>query len=104
MVSVWWIAYVALPLNCTAQKMEFSIKDFFSKWDQICRKLRIWSHLLKKTLMENFILCAVLNESFLIRIASSFTNKIELESSLLKISQFFYFVIIIIRIIFILGT
>ena len=26
--------------NYTAQKMKFSIKDFFSKCDQICRKLR----------------------------------------------------------------
>ena len=43
----------------TAQKMKFSIKDFFSKCDQIRRKLRIWSHLLKKSLMENFIFCAV---------------------------------------------
>ena len=43
----------------TAQKMKFSIKDFFSKYDQIHRKLRIWSHLLKKFLMENFIfLCS----------------------------------------------
>ena len=32
----------------TTQKMKFSVKDFF-------RKLRIWSHLLKKSLMENFI-------------------------------------------------
>ena len=40
----------------TAQKMKFSIKDFFRKCDQIHRKLRIWSHLLKKSLMENFIL------------------------------------------------
>ena len=39
--------------------MKFSIKDFFSKCDQIRRKLRIWSHLLKKSLMENFIFCAV---------------------------------------------
>ena len=38
--------------------MKFSIKDFFSKCDQIRRKLRIWSHLLKKSLMENFIFCA----------------------------------------------
>ena len=44
--------------NSTAQKMKFSIKDLFSKYDQICRKLRIWSHLLKKSLMENFIFCA----------------------------------------------
>ena len=38
-----------------AQKMKFSIKDFFSKSDQIPRKLRIWSHLLKKSLMENLL-------------------------------------------------
>ena len=28
---------------------------FFSKCDEIRRKLHIWSHLLKKSLMENFI-------------------------------------------------
>ena len=40
--------------------MKFSIKDFFSKCDRIRRKLRIWSHhLVKKSLMENFIFCAV---------------------------------------------
>ena len=44
----------------TAQIKKFSIKDFFSKCDQIRRKLRIWSHLLKKTLMENFIFYAVI--------------------------------------------
>ena len=38
---------------CFAKK-RFSIKDFFSKCDQI------WSHLLKKSSMENFIFCAVL--------------------------------------------
>ena len=42
----------------TAQKMKFSIKDFFSKCDQIRSFLQIWSHLLKKSLMENFIFCA----------------------------------------------
>ena len=39
--------------------MKFSIKDFFSKCDQICKKLRIWSNLLKKSLMKNFIFYAV---------------------------------------------
>ena len=39
----------------TAQKMKFSIKDFFSKCDQIRSFLRIWSHLLKESLIENFI-------------------------------------------------
>ena len=35
--------------------MKFSISDFFSKCDQIRSLLRIWQHLLKKSLMENFI-------------------------------------------------
>ena len=45
----------------TAQKMKFSIKDFFSKCDQIGIFLRIWSDLLKKPLMENFIFGAVIS-------------------------------------------
>ena len=40
--------------------MKFSIKDFFSKGEQIRRKLRIGSHLLNNSLRENFIFCAVL--------------------------------------------
>ena len=40
-----------------AQKMKISIKDFFSKCDQIRRKLRMWSHLLKKFLVEIFFFC-----------------------------------------------
>ena len=43
-----------------SQKIKFSINDFFSKCHQIRGFLRIWSHLLKKSLMENFILRAVL--------------------------------------------
>ena len=40
--------------------MKFSIKNFFSKFDQIRRKLlRILSHFLKKSLTENFIFCTV---------------------------------------------
>ena len=42
-----------------ALKVKFSIKDVFSKYDQIRRKLRLWSHLVKKSLMENFIFCAL---------------------------------------------
>ena len=45
--------------NFNAQKMKFSIKDFFNKCNQIRSFLRIWSHLLKKSLMENFIFSAV---------------------------------------------
>ena len=39
----------------TAQKMKFSIKDFSIKCDQIRSFLLICSHLLKNSLMENFI-------------------------------------------------
>ena len=47
-------------VTCTAQNT-FSIKDFFSKRDQIRWKLRIWSHLLRKNLMENIIFWAVMD-------------------------------------------
>ena len=50
---------VIFSLIATAQKMKFSIKYFFSKCDQIRWEIKTWSHLLKKSLMENFILCAV---------------------------------------------
>ena len=52
---------IKLTIN-TALKTKFSIKDFFSKCDQIHTKQKqwIWSHLLKKPLMENSIFCAVL--------------------------------------------
>ena len=39
--------------------MKFCIKNFFSKYDQSCKKLWIWSHLLKKLLMQNFIFWTV---------------------------------------------
>ena len=48
-----------LFLHVTAQKMKFSIKELFSKCDQTRSFLGIWSHLLKKSLMENFIFCAM---------------------------------------------
>ena len=46
--------------------MKFSIKDFFCKCDQIRRKLWIVSQLLKKSLLENFIFCAVQQEMIII--------------------------------------
>ena len=36
--------------------MEFSIKDYFSKFDQV---RRILSYLLEKSFIENFMFCAV---------------------------------------------
>ena len=39
--------------------MKISIKNFFSKYDQIRSFQRILSHLVKKSLMENFIFWAL---------------------------------------------
>ena len=41
------------------KKMKFSIKNFFSKCDQI-RRILIWSHLSKKFLIKNLI-CQLIN-------------------------------------------
>ena len=49
--------FLGLKSTFTAQKMKFSIKDSFSKCDQIRR--------VKNSLMENFIFCAVIFELFL---------------------------------------
>ena len=51
--------YQSTAQSGTVQKMNFSFKYFFSKCDQVHSFLRIWSHLLKKSLKENFIFCAV---------------------------------------------
>ena len=48
----------------TAQKMKFSITDFSSKCNQIRSFMGIWSHLLKKFVMENFIFCAVVPKTY----------------------------------------
>ena len=58
-----------IKLIYTAQKKknEFFHYRFFSKYDQIRMKLQIWSNLLKKSLMENFIFCAVLDHGTLIQ-------------------------------------
>ena len=47
--------------------MKFSINDFSSKCDQIRSFLRIWSHLLEKSLMENFIFYAVHSNSLTLK-------------------------------------
>ena len=39
--------------------MKLFIKVFSSKCNQVHRKLWAWSHLLKKSLMENFNFCDV---------------------------------------------
>ena len=55
-IKVFWsVQFFLIP----AQKMKFSFKSFFSKCDQCGSFLWIWSHLLKKFLIENLIFCAV---------------------------------------------
>ena len=56
--------------------MKFFIKDFFVKCGQICTKLRVWSYLQEKSLMENFIFCAVTKAHFHTRGSDNF-GKIE---------------------------
>ena len=45
----------SIHIHFSVQKIKFFIQDFLSKCDQIRRNVRIWSHLLKKSLMENLI-------------------------------------------------
>ena len=45
--------------KCTAQKMNFSIRNFVRKCDQIRSFMQIWPHLLKKFLMGNFIFLCI---------------------------------------------
>ena len=88
---------ISLDSNCkfihTAQKMKFSMKDFFSKCDQIRKKLRIWSHLRKKSLMKNFICCAVSSlawvATYLEKIVRSITY-VFLFSSIMQFNQKFH--------------
>ena len=55
-LSILSMLFESSFFNCnTTQKTKISVMDFFSKCHQIRRKLRIWLHLLKKSLMENFI-------------------------------------------------
>ena len=53
----FWTTSLCLRKNC--KKMKFSVQDSFNKYEEICSFLRIWSHLLKKSLMKNFSFCAV---------------------------------------------
>ena len=64
--------------------MKFSIKDLFSKCDQIRSFLRIWSHLLKRPLMENFMFCAVM-----IRIFHTLWCSMQKRFSITECSTFF---------------
>ena len=71
MINITFNSFVknVFPINygiVTSEKLKFSIKDFLSNCDQISNFLQVWSHLLKTSLMENFIFCAVCSLLFLV--------------------------------------
>ena len=58
--------------------MKFSTKELFINCDHIRSFLRAWSHLLKKSLVENFIFCAVIdNQGFINDVNHSRSEKID---------------------------
>ena len=67
---LWFTSFLNPWLLITAQKMNFSTKDFFSKCDQIRSKLWNWSNLLNNALVENFILVQWINADSEIKEAS----------------------------------
>ena len=54
---------VVKPIIFTTQKMKFSVKDLFNKYESIRSFMRICSHLLNKFLTENLIFCALISAS-----------------------------------------
>ena len=63
-LSCLLIVGIRVLVTVTTQKLKFSIKDISSKYDQIRSFLQISSHLLKKSLMKNFIFLCSDWESF----------------------------------------
>ena len=61
-ILLWSINFQINLLYSRVQKKKLSIKHFFSKCEQIRRKLRIWFDLLKKTLMKKVRSCAVIDQ------------------------------------------
>ena len=61
LTSIKKIKRPVVEVGYHCKKIKFSIKDFFSKYDQTRSFLRIWSYLLEKSFMENFIFYAVVD-------------------------------------------
>ena len=62
--------------------MKIFIKAFFSKFDQIRKKLWFWSNFLKKSLMKNFIFCAVISTGWPSLINKFWDSKIILKKAI----------------------
>ena len=70
--------------------MKFFIKDFFCKCYQIRRKLWILSHLLKKSLVENFIFCPMKTQKDILNAALIYSKQIFLKNIKWRRSYIFY--------------
>ena len=70
--------FLIYSVMVTVQKMMFQLKIYSVNVTKIRSFLRIWSHLLKKSLMENFIFCTVgvLAEILLIYLLFQFRSKL----------------------------
>ena len=64
---------MTVSTTITAQKMKFSIKDFFSKYDSDLVTFT------EKSLMKNFIFCAVYNYENVIQ--SAWCNKKKIKAT-----------------------
>ena len=71
-------------IHVTAEKIKFFIQNFFSKCNQIRRKQWIWSHSLKKPLMEKFIFCSVCVTGYFCTLVFISKPKIQLTSNITK--------------------
>ena len=48
-IQIFFLDCIFATVISLPKIMKFSVNDFFSKYDQIRRKLQIWSRLLKKS-------------------------------------------------------
>ena len=67
-IAYWLVSgdYIGKTSLTNLQMKEISLlKDFYSKCHQIYSFLWIWSYLPKKSLMENFIFCAVFSKHYI---------------------------------------
>ena len=66
--------YLLWSFSTAAQNMKFFIKDFFSKYDQIVSFLRIWLHLINKSLLEICLMYSKLSQTSKMELFAKIVN------------------------------
>ena len=56
---LWYYISIIFKTQAYAAQKMLSLKKYLSECEQVRKKLSIWSNLLKYSLMENLIFCAV---------------------------------------------